>query len=114
MQKKLFIWILPALFSISVIDSTEIPFQLTAQEEYELTQTVYNQYFQVVPQNPNVFQVENLYSDLELTQVVGQLKPNQAFSITDVTVNSKKSWFFRLTMLLILWQIPINYLMMLF
>ncbi|HEM6219455.1 TPA: serine hydrolase [Streptococcus suis] len=96
MQKKLFIWILPALFSISVIDSTEIPFQLTAQEEYELTQTVYNQYFQVVPQNPNVFQVENLYSDLELTQVVGQLKPNQAFSITDVTVNSKKELVFQI------------------
>ncbi|HFI0038948.1 TPA: serine hydrolase [Streptococcus suis] len=96
MQKKLFIWILPALFSISVIDSTEIPFQLTAQEEYELTQTVYNQYFQVVPQNPNVFQVENLYSDLELTQVVGQLKPNQAFSITDVNVNSKKELVFQI------------------
>ncbi|HFI0149106.1 TPA: serine hydrolase [Streptococcus suis] len=96
MQKKLFIWILPTLFSISVIDSTEIPFQLTAQEEYELTQTVYNQYFQVVPQNPNVFQVENLYSDLELTQVVGQLKPNQAFSITDVTVNSKKELVFQI------------------
>ncbi|MDW8760112.1 serine hydrolase [Streptococcus suis] len=96
MQKKLFIWILPALFSISVIDSTEIPFQLTAQEEYELTQTVYNQYFQVVPQNPNVFQVENLYSDLELTQVVGQLKPNQAFFITDVTVNSKKELVFQI------------------
>ncbi|MDW8682570.1 serine hydrolase [Streptococcus suis] len=96
MQKKLFIWILPALFSISVIDSTEIPFQLTAQEEYELTQTVYNQYFQVVPQNPNVFQVENLYSDLELTQVVGQLKPNQAFSITDVTVNPKKELVFQI------------------
>ncbi|HFI0353400.1 TPA: serine hydrolase [Streptococcus suis] len=96
MQKKLLVWLLPVLFGWQVVDSTEIPFKLTAQEEYELTQTVYDQYFQTIPQNPNVFQVENLYSDLELTQVVGQLKPNQAFSITDVAVNSKKELVFQI------------------
>lgn len=96
MQKKLLVWLLPVLFGWQVVDSTEIPFKLTAQEEYELTQTVYDQYFQTIPQNPNVFQVENLYSDLELTQVVGQLKPNQAFSITDVNVNSKKELVFQI------------------
>ncbi|HFU4060377.1 TPA: serine hydrolase [Streptococcus suis] len=96
MQKKLLVWLLPVLFGWQVVDSTEIPFKLTAQEEYELTQTVYDQYFQAIPQNPNVFQVENLYSDLELTQVVGQLKPNQAFSITDVAVNSKKELVFQI------------------
>ncbi|HFR3538177.1 serine hydrolase [Streptococcus iners] len=96
MQKKLLVWLLPVLFGWQVVDSTEIPFKLTAQEEYELTQTVYDQYFQTIPQNPNVFQVENLYSDLELTQVVGQLKPNQAFSITDVIVNSKKELVFQI------------------
>ncbi|HFU3843024.1 TPA: serine hydrolase [Streptococcus suis] len=96
MQKKLLVWLLPVLFGWQVVDSTEIPFKLTAQEEYELTQTVYDQYFQTIPQNPNVFQVENLYSDLELTQVVGQLKPNQDFSITDVNVNSKKELVFQI------------------
>lgn len=96
MQKKLLVWLLPVLFGWQVVDSTEIPFKLTAQEEYELTQTVYDQYFQTIPQNPNVFQVENLYSDLELTQVVDQLKPNQAFSITDVTVNSQKKLVFQI------------------
>ncbi|HFU4500976.1 TPA: serine hydrolase [Streptococcus suis] len=96
MQKKLLVWLLPVLFGWQVVDSTEIPFKLTAQEEYELTQTVYDQYFQTIPQNPNVFQVENLYSDLELTQVVGQLKPNQDFSITDVIVNSKKELVFQI------------------
>ncbi|WP_105114114.1 serine hydrolase [Streptococcus suis] len=96
MQKKLLVWLLPVLFGWQVVDSTEIPFKLTAQEEYELTQTVYDQYFQTIPQNPNVFQVENLYSDLELTQIVGQLKPNQDFSITDVNVNSKKELVFQI------------------
>ncbi|MCK3905826.1 serine hydrolase [Streptococcus suis] len=95
MQKKLLVWLLPVLFGWQVVDSTEIPFKLTAQEEYELTQTVYDQYFQTIPQNPNVFQTETLYSDLELTDVAGQLQPNQAFSITDVAVNSKKELVFQ-------------------
>lgn len=96
MQKKLLVWLLPVLFGWQVVDSTEIPFKLTAQEEYELTQTVYDQYFQTIPQNPNVFQTETLYSDLELTDVAGQLQPNQAFSITDVAVNSKKELVFQI------------------
>lgn len=95
MQKKLFIWILPVLFGLQVVDSTEIPFKLTAQEEYELTQTVYDQYFKTIPQNPNIFQTETLYSDLELTDVAGQLQPNQVFSITDVAVNAKKELVFQ-------------------
>lgn len=95
MQKKLLVWLLPVLFGWQVVDSTEIPFKLTAQEEYELTQTVYDQYFQTIPQNPNVFQTETLYSDLELTDVAGQLQPNQAFSITDVAVNDKKELVFQ-------------------
>lgn len=95
MQKKLLVWLLPVLFGWQVVDSTEITFKLTAQEEYELTQTVYDQYFQTIPQNPNVFQTETLYSDLELTDVAGQLQPNQAFSITDVAVNSKKELVFQ-------------------
>lgn len=96
MQKKLLVWLLPVLFGWQVVDSTEIPFKLTAQEEYELTQTVYDQYFQTIPQNPNVFQTENLYSDEELTIAGGQLQPNQRFSITDVLVNSKKELVFQI------------------
>ncbi|HFI0402205.1 TPA: serine hydrolase [Streptococcus suis] len=96
MQKKLFIWLLPVLFGWQVVDSTEIPFKLTAQEEYELTQTVYDQYFQDVPRNPNVFQAEDVYSDNELTEVSGQILPNQEFSITNVSVNSKNELIFQI------------------
>ena len=62
-----------------MVDSTEIPFELTAQEEYELTQTVYDQYFQTIPQNPNVFQTESIYSDVNLTQVSRQIKQIKIF-----------------------------------
>ena len=96
MQKKLIVWLLPILFGWQVVDSTEIPFELTAQEEYELTQTVYNQYFQTIPQNPNVFQIESIYSDVNLTQVSGQIKPNQDFSITGVAINERKELVYQL------------------
>ena len=96
MQKKLIVWLLPILFGWQVVDSTEIPFELTAQEEYELTQTVYNQYFQTIPQNPNVFQTESIYSDVNLTQVSGQIKPNQDFSITGVAINERKELVYQL------------------
>lgn len=96
MQKKLLIWLLPILFGWQVVDSTEIPFELTAQEEYELTQTVYDQYFQTIPQNPNVFQTESIYSDVNLTQVSGQIKPNQDFSITGVAINERKELVYQL------------------
>lgn len=96
MQKKLIVWLLPILFGWQVVDSTEIPFELTAQEEYELTQTVYDQYFQTIPQNPNVFQTESIYSDVNLTQVSGQIKPNQDFSITGVAINERKELVYQL------------------
>ncbi|HFI0593134.1 TPA: serine hydrolase [Streptococcus suis] len=96
MQKKLIVWLLPILFGWQVVDSTEIPFELTAQEEYELTQTVYDQYFQTIPQNPNVFQTESIYSDVNLTQVSGQIKPNQDFSITGVVINERKELVYQL------------------
>ncbi|NQM55240.1 serine hydrolase [Streptococcus suis] len=96
MQKKLIVWLLPILFGWQVVDSTEIPFELTAQEEYELTQTVYDQYFQTIPQNPNVFQTESIYSDVNLTQVSGQIKPNQDLSITGVAINERKELVYQL------------------
>ena len=96
MQKKLIVWLLPILFGWQVVDSTEIPFELTEQEEYELTQTVYDQYFQTIPQNPNVFQTESIYSDVNLTQVSGQIKPNQDFSITGVAINERKELVYQL------------------
>ena len=96
MQKKLIVWLLPILFGWQVVDSTEIPFELTAQEEYELTQTVYDQYFQTIPQNPNVFQTESIYSDVNLTQVSRQIKPNQDFSITGVAINERKELVYQL------------------
>ena len=96
MQKKLIVWLLPILFGWQVVDSTEIPFELTAQEEYELTQTVYDQYFQTIPQNPNVFQTESIYYDVNLTQVSRQIKPNQDFSITGVAINERKELVYQL------------------
>lgn len=96
MQKRLLIWLLPFLFGSVLVDSTEIPFELSAKEEYELTKTVYGQDFQSLPQNPNVFKEEKTYLDAELTTVASSIQPNQAINITGVAVNSKKELVFQL------------------
>lgn len=96
MRKRLFVWLLPVLFGWQLVDSTEIPFELSAQEEYDLTQTAYANYFKGIPQNPNVYDTTPVYSDAELTTVSGNLRPNQIFSITGVSVNSKKELVFQI------------------
>lgn len=97
MQKRLLVWLVPILFGWQVVDSTQIPFELSAQEEYELTQTVHDKYFKTIPQNPNVYTIQDTYSDVELTQIKGQLQPNQSFSIREVLVNSSKQLVFKLS-----------------
>lgn len=80
-----------------MVDSTEIPFELTAQEEYELTQTVYDQYFQTIPQKSKCFSNWKVsILDVNLTQVSGQIKPNQDFSITGVAINERKELVYQL------------------
>lgn len=97
MQKRLLVWLVPILFGWQVVDSTQIPFELSAQEEYELTQTIHDKYFKTIPQNPNVYTIQDTYSDVELTQIKGQLQPNQSFSIREVLVNSSKQLVFKLS-----------------
>lgn len=97
MQKRLLVWLVPILFGWQVVDSTQIPFELSAQEEYELTQTVHDKYFKTIPQNPNVYTIQDTYSDVELTKIKGQLQPNQSFSIRGVLVNSNKQLVFKLS-----------------
>ncbi|MDG3132931.1 class A beta-lactamase-related serine hydrolase [Streptococcus suis] len=97
MQKRLLVWLVPILFGWQVVDSTQIPFELLAQEEYELTQTIHDKYFKTIPQNPNVYTIQDTYSDVELTQIKGQLQPNQSFSIREVLVNSSKQLVFKLS-----------------
>ncbi|BDD37781.1 serine hydrolase [Streptococcus ruminantium] len=96
MQKKLFVWLLPVLFGWQMVDSTEIPFELTTQEKYELTRAIYDQYFHEIPKNPNIFKTEILYDDVELTKVVGELQPNQHFTITGVLVNNREELVFQI------------------
>lgn len=97
MQKRLLIWLLPVLFGCLKVDSTEIPFKLPAQSAYQLTKKVYNQDFQTIPQNPNVFKEESVYADQELTQISGSIQPNQPFSIVDATVNARQELVFQLS-----------------
>lgn len=96
MKKQLFWLISPILFAAAPVGSTEIPFELSNQMNYQLNYKEYSTDFQSVPTNPNVYEELDSYLDKELTIPVGKMKPNHSFSITGVDVNSQNQLVFQL------------------
>lgn len=96
MQKRLLVWLLPVLLGWQMVDSTELPFTLSVQDEYNLTQTVYDHHFKTIPQNPNVYKLETTYADANLTEASGEVQPNQQLTIIGAVVNDKKDLVFQL------------------
>ncbi|MEW4354871.1 serine hydrolase [Streptococcus pneumoniae] len=99
MRKVLFLLLLllPALLTSSVVDSTENEVELTEEEKYEVTQTIYGPYFTSIPQNPNVYQEILTFATKDLDKVAGSIKPNTTFSIKELTVNQAGTPVFRLS-----------------
>ncbi|MBO4107128.1 serine hydrolase [Streptococcus suis] len=96
MQFVLLLLLLPVLWNATRVDSTELPFQLSNQERYQLNYKSYNTDFQTVPTNPNVFATISTFSDQSLTEKVGTIEPNQVFSIVGVSVNDQQVLVFQL------------------
>lgn len=96
MKKKLLLLILPGLLTPSLIDSTEIPFELTTQMAYQLHYKTYSTDFRTVPTNPNVYQSIDTYLDKELTEKAGKLIPNSSFKIVAALVNQHEQLVFQL------------------
>lgn len=96
MRKSIIILFLPVLFAASRVDSTEIPFALSNQEQYELNQKNYQDNFSSVPQNPNISSLIFTYLDSNLTEVDKELQPNQSFEIVAAVVNDKQQQVFQL------------------
>lgn len=96
MKKGLLLLISPILLASMPVVSTEISFALSPERYYQLHQTSYTQDFDAIPSNPNVFEPVDTYLDKELTEVSGQLKPNQNFTIQSVEVNHQHQLVFQL------------------
>lgn len=97
MKKSLLVLICPVLFASIPIDSTEIPFQLSNQEHYQLTTQAFTNDVRQIPSNPNVYHEVLTYLDKDLTEVDSTLQPNQPFTIIGVDVNKKNQLIFQLS-----------------
>lgn len=84
------------LIPVPVI-SSERDFELSNENHYALQSTVYDGYYQTLPSNPNVFEKTSRYEDVNLTQTVGHLSPNQTFEIVKLTVNDYLQPVFQLS-----------------
>ncbi|MBF0786990.1 MULTISPECIES: serine hydrolase [unclassified Streptococcus] len=96
-MKKQLIWLIsPILFAAAPVGSTEIPFELSNQMNYQLNYKEYSTDFQTIPSNPNVYEEVDTYLDKELTIPFRKIKPNSPFSIIGVDVNSQNQLVFQL------------------
>ncbi|MER0123982.1 serine hydrolase [Streptococcus sp. ZJ93] len=96
MKKQLLLLISPVLLAATPVGSTEIPFELSNQMNYQLNYKEYSPDFQVIPTNPNVYEEVDSYLDKELTLPFEKVKPNQSFSIIGVDSNSQNQLVFQL------------------
>ncbi|HEL9629889.1 TPA: serine hydrolase [Streptococcus suis] len=90
------VWLLPVLLGSQVVDSTEIPAELSTIDRYEVTNVVYGQDFQYIPQYPNVYEDTFVYEDVELSKVSHTIKPDQKISIIGVFINSQNKKVFQI------------------
>lgn len=97
MKKVLLVLVCPVLFASIPIDSTEIPFELSNQNYYQLTAQVFTNDVRTIPSNPNVYHEIFTYFDKELTEVDDQIQPNQPFTIIGVDVNQNNQLIFQLS-----------------
>ncbi|MGM3088997.1 hypothetical protein ACS2UV_27235, partial [Bacillus cereus group sp. BC328] len=72
---------IPILLGSTIVDSTEIDFILTNQENYLLNFRVTDSRFQSIPSNPNLYSQIDTYLDRDLTQKISTIEVNQKFKI---------------------------------
>ena len=96
MKKYLLLFLMPALFASITVDSTEIDFVLSNQENYLLNTRVTDNTFQSVPSNPNVYSQIDTFLDRDLTEKAAVIQENQAFKIVSVEVNTQNQQVFLL------------------
>lgn len=97
MNRRLLVLLLPVLLSASRVDSTEVPFELTPQEAYQLRYQPYSEDFQVIPANLSAFAETVSYRDADLKQVAGKLAPYKKLNVVHLFVNQGEQMVFQLS-----------------
>lgn len=78
-------------------DSSQVQVPLTADSSYASQIGTQDHFFVSIPSNPNVYQPIVTYSDSELSQKAGEIKPDTPFTVDQLFVNDQGKSVFKLS-----------------
>ncbi|WNZ88415.1 serine hydrolase [Streptococcus iniae] len=99
MKKLLAVMLMTFFLSPIIVISTEEKPEFPKEVIHELNQSALSKvtYYDVIPQNPNVYYETYSYLDADLNQLGHLISPNTAFSISKLMINSSGKAIFQLT-----------------
>ncbi len=98
-MNKLVYWMIFPTFLVTqpLSDSSQVQVPLTADSSYASQIGTQDQFFVSIPSNPNVYQPIVTYSDPELSQKIGEIKPDTPFTVDQLFVNDQGKSVFKLS-----------------
>ena len=98
-MNKLVYWMIFPTFLVThpLSDSSQVQVPLTADSSYASQIGTQDHFFVSIPSNPNVYQPIVTYSDPELRQKTGEIKPDTPFTVDQLFVNDQGKSVFKLS-----------------
>ena len=98
-MNKLVYWMVFPTFLVTqpLSDSSQVQVPLTADSSYASQIGTQDHFFVSIPSNPNVYQPIVTYSDPELRQKAGEIKPDTPFTVDQLFVNNQGKSVFKLS-----------------
>lgn len=98
-MNKLVYWMIFPTFLVTqpLSNSSQVQVSLTADSSYASQIGTQDHFFVSIPSNPNVYQPIVTYSDPELRQKAGEIKPDTPFTVDQLFVNDQGKSVFKLS-----------------
>lgn len=98
-MNKLVYWMIFPTFLVTqpLSNPSQVQVPLTADSSYASQIGTQDHFFVSIPSNPNVYQPIVTYSDPELSQKIGEIKPDTPFTVDQLFVNDQGKSVFKLS-----------------
>ena len=98
-MNKLVYWMVFPTFLVTqpLSNPSQVQVPLTADSSYASQIGTQDHFFVSIPSNPNVYQPIVTYSDPELSQKIGEIKPDTPFTVDQLFVNDQGKSVFKLS-----------------